>query len=65
MQAHHTTVKCGATPSTDTNDIILKVNFAVAEAMHQNVVTLHATNRMLDKDADLTQGFIRNLLHRT
>jgi hypothetical protein len=32
--------------------------------MHQNVVPLHATNRMLDKDADLTQGFIRSLLHR-
>ena len=30
--------------------------------MHQNVVAFHATNRMLDKDADLTQGFIHSLL---
>jgi hypothetical protein len=35
---------------------------AVAEAMHQNVVALHTTNRMLDKDADLAQGFIHRLL---
>jgi len=34
----------------------------VAEAMDQNIVTLHATDRMLDKDADLTQGFIHSLL---
>src|SRR5712692_3877925 len=49
-------------PSTDTNSIILKVLFAVAEAMHQNVVALHATDRMLDKDADLTSHFMRRLL---
>jgi hypothetical protein len=30
--------------------------------MHQNVVALHTTNRMLDKDADLAQGFIDRLL---
>ena len=30
--------------------------------MHQNVVALHTTNRMLDKDADLAQGFIYRLL---
>jgi hypothetical protein len=35
---------------------------AVAEAMHQNVVALHTTYRMLDKDADLAQGFIDRLL---
>src|SRR5216683_2728600 len=40
--------------STDTNDIVLKVLYAVAEGMYQNVVVLHATDRMLDKDADLT-----------
>ena len=35
---------------------------AVAEAMHQNGVALHTPNRMLDKDADLAQGFIDRLL---
>ena len=30
--------------------------------MHQNVVALHAANGMLDKDADLTQGFIVSFL---
>ena len=34
----------------------------VAEAMYQNVVALHATDCMLNKDADLTDGFIRNFL---
>ena len=34
----------------------------VAEAMDQNVVSLHATDRMLDKDTDVTEGFIRRLL---
>ena len=29
--------------------------------MYQNVVALHATDRMLDKDADLTSGFILSL----
>ena len=37
---------------------------AVAEAMHQNVVALHTTNRMLDKDADVAQSFIHRLLRR-
>ena len=41
-------------PSTDANDIILKMLFMVAEAMYQNVVALHATDRMLDKESDLT-----------
>jgi hypothetical protein len=36
--------------------------FMVAEAMDQNIVTLHATDRMLDKDADVTQGFMHSLL---
>src|SRR5262249_15158521 len=52
-------------PSTDTNDIVLKVLYAVAEGMHQNVVALHATDRMLDKDADLTEGFILSHLLNT
>ena len=30
--------------------------------MHQNVVALHTTNRLLDKDADVAQGFIHRLL---
>ncbi len=30
--------------------------------MHQNVGALHATDRMLDEDADLTDGFIRRFL---
>jgi hypothetical protein len=29
--------------------------------MYQNVVALHATDRRLDKDADLTEDFIRRL----
>ena len=33
--------------------------------MYQNVVALHATDRMLDKDTDLTEGFIRSLLLST
>ena len=36
--------------------------FMVAEAMDQNVVALHTTDRMLDKDADVTEGFIYSLL---
>ena len=34
----------------------------VAESIHQNIVTLHTTNGMLDKDTDLTEGFLRRLL---
>jgi hypothetical protein len=48
--------------STNTNSIILKVSFAIAEAMHQNVGALHATNRMLDEDANLAQNLISDLL---
>jgi hypothetical protein len=48
--------------STAPNGIILKVLCAVAEAMHQNGVALHTTYRRLDKDADVTQGFIDRLL---
>jgi hypothetical protein len=33
--------------------------------MYQNVVAFHATDRMLDKDADLTEGFILSLLLST
>ncbi len=36
--------------------------FMVAEALDENIVALHATDGMLDKDADLTQGFIGDLL---
>ena len=52
-------------PSTDTNDIVLKVLYTVAEGMHQNGGALHTTDRMLDKDADLTEGFILSLLLNT
>ncbi len=31
----------------------------VAEAIHQNIVTLHAANGMLNKDTDLTQDALR------
>ena len=48
--------------SANTNSIILKVSFAIAEAIHQNVVALHAANRMLDKDADLASNLIGYLL---
>jgi hypothetical protein len=30
--------------------------------MHQNVVALHATNRMLDEDANLAQNLMSDLL---
>ena len=30
--------------------------------MHQNVIAFHAANCMLNKDTDLTQGFIGSLL---
>ena len=49
-------------PSTDTNNIILKVLYAVAKSMYQNIVALHAANGMLDKDADATQGGIGSAL---
>jgi len=45
-------------PSTDANGSILKISFAIAEDMHQNVVAFHAANGMLNKDPDLTQGGI-------
>ena len=34
----------------------------VAEIVHQNGVTLHAANRMFDKDTDATEGCMRRLL---
>src|SRR5882724_756522 len=49
-------------PSTDTNDIVLKMLYAIAKGIDQNVVTLHATNGMLDKDANATQGGIGSSL---
>src|SRR4029453_12446795 len=49
-------------PSTDTNDIILKMLYAIAKGMDQNIVALHPTNGMLDKEANATQGGIGNLL---
>lgn len=41
-------------PSTGTNDLVLEVLLKVVEAVHQNIVALHTTNRTLDKDADVT-----------
>src|SRR5262249_45309206 len=35
---------------------------AIAKGMDQNIVALHATNGMLDKDANATQGSIGSLL---
>jgi hypothetical protein len=35
---------------------------AIAKGMDQNIVALHATNGMLDKDAHATQGGIGSLL---
>jgi hypothetical protein len=35
---------------------------AIAKGMDQNIVALHATNGMLDKDANATQGGIGSLL---
>jgi hypothetical protein len=36
----------------------------VTEGMHQNVGALHATDRMCNKDTDLTEGGILRLLFR-
>jgi hypothetical protein len=36
--------------------------YAIAKGMDQNIVALHATNSMLDKDAHATQGGIGSLL---
>ena len=36
--------------------------YAVAKRMYQNVVALHTTNSMLNKNADLTQSFIGSLV---
>jgi serine acetyltransferase len=36
--------------------------FMVAEAMHENGGALHATDRMLDKDTDVTDSSLRRLL---
>jgi hypothetical protein len=49
-------------PSTDTNDIILKMLDAIAKGMDQNIGALHTTNGMLDKDANTTQGGIGRFL---
>src|SRR5882762_2461098 len=49
-------------PSTDTNDIVLKMLYTVAKRMDQNVVALHAANGMLDKNANPTQGGIGSAL---
>src|SRR5215467_10138937 len=48
--------------STDTNDIVLKMLYAITKGMDQNIVALHATNGMLDNDAHATQGRIGSLL---
>ena len=44
------------------NDLILKMLCMVAEALDEKSVALHATHGMLDKDADLTQGFLGHLV---
>src|SRR4029450_2528191 len=49
-------------PSTDTNGIILKMFYVIAKGMDQNIVALHTTNGMLDKDANATQGGIGSFL---
>jgi hypothetical protein len=36
--------------------------FMVAEALDENIVALHATDGMIDKDADLTQGLSGDLV---
>ena len=36
--------------------------YAIAKGMDQNIGTLHATNGMLDKDANATQGGMGSLL---
>ena len=36
--------------------------YTIAKGMDQNIVALHATNGMLDKDANATQGGIGRLL---
>jgi hypothetical protein len=38
------------------------MSFAIAQDMHQNVLAFHATNGMLNKDTDLTQGCMGSLL---
>ena len=38
------------------------MRFAITETMDQNIVALHATNGMLNKDADTTQGGIGSSL---
>src|SRR5262249_36637032 len=45
----------------DTNDIILKMLSAVAKGMDQNMVALHATNSLLEKEAHATPGSIGRL----
>src|SRR5215510_16348158 len=49
-------------PSTDANGIILKINFAIAEDLHQNGVAFHPANGRRNKDTDVTQGCIGSLL---
>src|SRR5215472_11530882 len=36
-------------PSTDANGIILKISFAIAEDMHQNVIAFHAASGKLSE----------------
>src|SRR5262249_60371034 len=48
-------------PSTDTNDILLKMLYAIAKGLDQNIGALHATSSMLDKDAHATPGGMGSL----
>ena len=43
-------------PSTDTNDIVLKMLYAMAKGMDHNIGALHATHGMRDKDTNATHG---------
>jgi hypothetical protein len=49
-------------PSTDTNDIVLKMLYAIAKGMDQKLGALHATNGMLAKDAYATHSGIGSLV---
>ena len=41
-------------PSTNANDIVIEISFMVPKTMHQDGITLHATNRIFNEDTHLT-----------
>jgi hypothetical protein len=49
-------------PSTDPNDIVLTMLYAVAKGMDQNMGTFQAANGMCNTDTDVTQGGMGSLL---